>query len=83
MKFMLPDVLTIHADDASNMLKMKEFSPGLITEESRSRREFYKSEEMRKITESKFVTREEFLSSCNMKLKIRPMIMADIHRVLE
>ncbi len=83
MKFMLPDVFTIHSDDASDMPVMKEFSPGLITQESKSRREFYKSEELRKIAESKFVTREDFLSSCQMKLKIRPMIITDTQRVLE
>jgi FkbH-like protein len=83
VSFMLPDVMTIPANEASQLSHMQAFNPGYTTEESRSRRQFYQAEEKRKETEQQFASREEFLMSCNMKLSIRTMRKKDIPRVLE
>jgi FkbH-like protein len=83
VRFMLPDVMTIDAKDAAQLPDLREFSPGFLTQESKSRREYYHAEEKRQIDEQKFATREDFLMSCNMRLSIRPMQQKDIPRVLE
>ena len=83
MSFMIPEVHTIHANKASELPEMSIFSPKVITYESKNRRAFYKSEQNRKQAEAFHLTREAFLKSCCMKLKIEPMRRMDAPRVLE
>jgi FkbH-like protein len=81
--FMLPDVLTIASENANEITGWPEFCPETVTREARERRGFYRSELYRKQAEHQFASREEFLRSCEMKLRIRPMEESDIPRVLE
>jgi FkbH-like protein len=80
---MLPDVLTIDSANTSQILGMPEFNPGIVTKESKSRRELYQADEKRKRAEQHFSTREEFLSSCKMELIVRELVHDDIPRVFE
>jgi FkbH-like protein len=81
--FMLPDVMTIDSGRVSEIPNSPEFSPITISREAQERRKFYQAEMDRKKSQLKFKTREEFLLSCAMKLKIREMKEEDVPRVLE
>jgi FkbH-like protein len=81
--YMLPGVLTIPAERATELPHQAEFIPVEVTEEAESRRQFYRSELDRHRAESSFTSREEFLGSCAMKLSIREMRERDIPRVSE
>lgn len=81
--FMLPEVMTIDAREAGGLPDRSEFTPASVTRESRERRGLYQAELNRKQMEQRFGSREEFLRSCEMKLKIRSMVEDDIPRVLE
>ena len=81
--FMLPQVLTINANKASELTNMSVFPSENLTKESINRRAFYKVEQERKLAEASFSNREDFLKSCNMKLKIQPMHKKNAQRVLE
>jgi len=81
--FMLPEVLVIDAEVSPGLPEWPDFSPAVVTTESRDRRTMYQAEIRRKGSERNFATREEFLRSCAMKLGIRPMTDGDIPRVLE
>ena len=81
--FMLPDVLTIDAEQAQHLTRLPAFSPGYTTRESKSRRDFYQADEKRKAAEQQFSSREAFLIACRMKLTVRPMQKTDINRVSE
>ncbi len=83
MSFMIPEIHTIQADKASELPEMSIFSPTVITNESKNRRAFYKSEQKRTQAEASHLTREAFLKSCCMKLKIEPIRKMDASRVLE
>lgn len=81
--FMLPDVLTIDARNAPHLSLMSDFTPGHVTPEAADRRRFYLTEFQRRDAESSFSTREDFLMSCAMQLKIHPMHEENIPRVVE
>jgi FkbH-like protein len=81
--FMLPDVLVIDAQGSAGLPGRPEFSPATVTAESLDRRRMYEAELLRKGAEPGCVSREEFLHSCRMKLKIRPIQEGDLPRVLE
>jgi FkbH-like protein len=81
--FALPDVTTIDSRDADGLPGRPEFSPGTVTKEACGRRRMYQEELARRQTERQFASREEFLRSCGMKLRIRLMTQADVPRVLE
>jgi FkbH-like protein len=83
LSFMLPEVLTIDAGQVGELPQMAAFSPATLTQESRSRRLFYRAEQQRKQNEKQYPTREEFLKSCRMRLTVRRMKEADFPRVLE
>ena len=83
ISYMLPDVLTFHAEDAKNLPMYPDFSPLEITAEAKERRKLYQAEMQRKTAEENFKSRKEFLISCRMKLTIRSMREDDITRVLE
>ena len=81
--FMLPDVMTIAAEEAGHLPEMPAFDPGFTTMESKSRRDFYQAEIKRREAQRQFSSREDFLMSCRMKLSIRPMCAEDVDRVSE
>jgi len=83
VSFMLPDVLTIEAENAKYLPEFAEFSPIDISDESHQRRTLYQAELNRKKAEQEYLSRKDFLTSCEMKLKIRAMNGNDIPRVLE
>ncbi len=83
VSFMLPQVMVVDAALAPGLADMPEFSPAELTEEAGSRRLFYRAERERGLAEQRFGTREEFLKSCGMSLKVRVMTEADIPRVKE
>jgi FkbH-like protein len=83
VEFMLPDVEVIPTDTADHLLDMEIFNPCFKTKESKSRRQFYQSEEDRKRAEKSYANREDFLNSCDIKLSVRPMMQEDIPRVSE
>ena len=81
--FMLPGVLTIDAQNAALLPLMSDFTPGHVTAEAADRRRFYRTEFQRQDAESSFSTREDFLMSCAMQLKIHPLHEENIPRVIE
>ena len=83
VSFMLPDVLTIEAENAKYIPEYSEFSPKEISKEALTRRTLYQEELNRKSAEQDYISRKDFLISCGMKLKIRAMNETDITRVLE
>jgi FkbH-like protein len=83
ISYMLPDVLTIRAEDAEQIINFPDFSPEEITVEAKSRRKLYLADMERKKAELNFKERKDFLLSCGMKLKIRQMNGEDVSRVLE
>jgi FkbH-like protein len=80
---MLPEVLTICAEDAANLQNFAEFCPLHVTRESRQRRRTYLAEFARRDSERQFTSREAFLESCKMTLTTRRMGRGDVHRVAE
>ena len=83
VSFMLPEVVTIASEDAGQLPNRAEFSPSHVTREAGRRRDFYRSDMVRKEAERQSASREGFLSSCEMRLCIRPMKGGDIPRVQE
>ena len=83
VSYMLPDVLTIESEKATDLRDLPEFSPDGITREAQQRRKSYQAEMDRKKAELNYHTREEFLLSCAITLTVRQMNEKDIPRVLE
>lgn len=83
MGFMQPQVMVIDARLAAALPDMPEFSPAEVTAEAGARRRLYQAEEQRELASRRFRSREEFLGSCAMELKVRSMSEADIPRVKE
>jgi FkbH-like protein len=81
--FMLPDVWTINAKDIPLLPLMSDFTPEHVTPEAAARRQLYRAEFQRREAENAFSTREDFLISCAMQLKIHPMQEENIPRVVE
>jgi FkbH-like protein len=82
--FVHPDVLCIHVDALDGVLESPEFSPRFITDESRRRREMYRSTIVRDTAEQDFHgTNEEFLRTLNMVLTITPAAEEDLKRAEE
>lgn len=83
ISYMLPEVLTFHAEQAKYLPTFPDFSPSQITTEAKERRKLYQAEIERKLAEENYKTRKDFLISCRMKLTLRPMKEDDITRVSE
>jgi len=81
--YMLPEVMTIEADLAPQLVDHRCLLPDRVTEEARHRRHFYIAEEQRRQAERTYPNREAFLKSCSMNLRLRPMAARDSPRVLE
>ncbi|MFZ5985659.1 MAG: HAD-IIIC family phosphatase, partial [Bacillota bacterium] len=84
VKFSIPSVLCIDAEDLSNVLEMDEFKPKFVTEDSKKRRLMYLSDMKRKEIENSYEgPQDEFLASLNMVLTISPVGTGDLQRAEE
>lgn len=79
-----PDVMVIDAAAYLEIPQMEEFTPRFITEDSKLRREMYRSDLSRKASEETFHgSSEEFLATLQMELTIAPVAYGDLERVEE
>lgn len=84
VEFTHKDVLCINSNNINSVLEMDEMNPKFITEDSNLRRKMYINDIKRnKIEESFNGTKEEFLSSLNMTVKISEAKEDDLKRVEE
>ena len=84
VKFELPEVMCIHADDIPLMLEMPELDPVHVTEDARMRRQMYLGEIQRSADEESFRgPKEAFLSSLDMQLTIFRPGEGDLQRAAE
>ncbi|HMM07387.1 MAG TPA: HAD-IIIC family phosphatase [Clostridiales bacterium] len=78
------DVMVIDAADYREIPQMEAFTPRFITEDSKLRREMYRSDLNRKASEEVFHgSSEEFLATLQMELTIAPVAYGDLERVEE
>ncbi|MDM9379452.1 HAD-IIIC family phosphatase [Chlorogloeopsis sp. ULAP01] len=84
VKFSLPEILCIKADEIENTLDMPVMNPRFITEDSRIRRLMYLSAIERQNAEKEFVgTADEFLATLQMKFTISSAQEEDLQRAEE
>ncbi len=84
VKFTLPEILCINADEIENILDMPVMKPRFITEDSRIRRLMYISDIERQNAEKEFVgTADEFLATLNMNFTISSAKEEDLQRAEE
>ncbi|MEH2023718.1 HAD-IIIC family phosphatase [Nostoc sp.] len=84
VKFSLPEILCINADEIGNILDMPVMNPRFITEDSRIRRLMYVSDIERQNAEKEFVgTTDEFLATLNMNFTISSAQEEDLQRAEE
>ncbi|MBD2448900.1 HAD-IIIC family phosphatase [Nostoc sp. FACHB-152] len=84
VKFSLPEILCINADEIGNILDMPVMNPRFITEDSRIRRLMYLSDIERQNAEKDFVgTAEEFLATLKMNFTISLAQEEDLQRAEE
>ncbi|MHC5747094.1 MAG: HAD-IIIC family phosphatase [Nostoc sp.] len=84
VKFTLPEILCINADEIGNILAMPVMNPRFITEDSRIRRLMYISDIERQNVEKEFVgTTEEFLATLQMNFTISSAKEEDLQRAEE
>ncbi|MBW4666571.1 MAG: HAD-IIIC family phosphatase [Cyanomargarita calcarea GSE-NOS-MK-12-04C] len=84
VKFTLPEILCINADEIGNILDMLVMNPRFITEDSSLRRLMYIRDIERLNAEKKFVgTADEFLATLNMHFTISTAKEDDLQRAEE
>jgi FkbH-like protein len=84
VKFTLPEILCINADEIDNILGMPVMNPRFITEDSRIRRLMYIGDIERQNAEKEFVgTSDEFLATLNMSFTISLAKEEDLQRAEE
>ena len=83
VSFIIPEVLTLNAKEAINILRLGELFSISQSQETKNRRKYYQAEHLRNKMELNYSSREDFLKYCKMKLNIRQMKEEDICRVLE
>lgn len=84
VKHVIPDILTVDALDAKDILQMDRFVPRFITEDTKNRRKMYLASKVREEKEKEFQgTNEEFLKTLDMKLSISPVTEEDLQRAYE
>ncbi|MBW4431912.1 MAG: HAD-IIIC family phosphatase [Pelatocladus maniniholoensis HA4357-MV3] len=84
VKYTLPEILCINADEIGNILDMPVMNPRFITEDSRIRRLMYLSDIERQNAEQEFVgTADEFLATLNMSFTICSAKEEDLQRAEE
>lgn len=82
--FTHPDVMCINAINAYDIPDMKRFQPLYITSDSKNRRKMYQSDIYRNHIENEFEgTKEEFLKTLGMVLKIEEATTEDLQRAEE
>lgn len=82
--FSLPQVLCLDAADLDALLDLPEMNPRFITDDSRMRRQMYRSDIERNRVEEEFVgPREEFLAGLRMVITIAPAREEDLQRAEE
>lgn len=82
--FAHPKVLTLDSTDLSGIADMKVMIPRFITEDSKRRREMYRSDIVRKEVEEQYVgAQDEFLSTLAMTLSITRAKEEDLKRAEE
>jgi len=84
VKFSYPEVLCIDSLEPEGILDMEEMIPKYITNDSKNRRKMYQNDIVRNQVEKEFEgTKEEFLSTLNMILKLNSAKEEDLKRVEE
>ncbi|MEO1374369.1 MAG: HAD-IIIC family phosphatase [Cyanobacteria bacterium J06635_10] len=84
VKFSLPEILCLNADEVGHILDMPVMNPRFITEDSRIRRLMYISDIERQNAEKEFVgTADEFLATLNMNFTISGAKEEDLQRAEE
>ncbi|NJM74260.1 MAG: HAD-IIIC family phosphatase [Scytonema sp. RU_4_4] len=84
VKFTLPEIFCINADEIGNILDMSVMNPRFITEDSSIRRLMYISDIERQNAEKEFVgTADEFLATLNMNFTISSAQEEDLQRAEE
>ena len=84
VKFSCPSVMVLDARQYINVLDLDPFQPGVQTEESHQRANYYRAEAARAQAEQGFGgSRLDFLISCQMKLNLCDAQAADVERVVE
>lgn len=79
-----PMVQVYDAAQRDELLSLPELMPRFVTEDSRLRREMYRSDLARKADEATYTgSSEEFLTTLGMELTIAPVILGDLERVEE
>lgn len=79
-----PGVLCFDADEVAVLCERAELHPRFITDESRRRRQMYRSDQRRNEGEQEFAgPRESFLASLGMVFTIAPADVADLQRLEE
>lgn len=79
-----PMVQVYDAAQRDELLSLPELMPRFVTEDSRLRREMYRSDLARKADEAAYTgSSEEFLTTLSMELTIAPVIPGDLERVEE
>jgi methoxymalonate biosynthesis protein len=80
----LPEVRCYPAEEAAELLHRPEFSPAVVTEDSRQRRAMYRAGFARQAARTEFAgADEEFLRSAALELTIRRATETDLARVEE
>lgn len=84
VKYSTPEVLCIDALKLDNILELDELNPRFITSNSKNRRKMYQNDIVRNDIEKNFKgTKEEFLETLEMKLKISYAKVEDLQRMEE
>ncbi|BAZ20912.1 FkbH like protein [Kalymmatonema gypsitolerans NIES-4073] len=84
VKFSLPEILCLNADEIGHILDMPVMNPRFVTEDSRIRRLMYISDIERQDAEKDFVgTTDEFLATLNMNFTISLAKEEDLQRAEE
>lgn len=82
--FSLPQVLGVETADRHTLLDRPEFNPRFLTDDSRRRRQLYRSDIIRNEKEQTFQgPKEDFLASLGMVLTISPAAEDDLQRAEE
>lgn len=80
----LPEVRCYPAERATALLELPEFSPAVITEDSRQRRAMYQASVARDAAREQYTgADEEFLRSAGLEMRIRRATETDLARVEE
>ncbi|APO47202.1 hypothetical protein BS614_26220 [Paenibacillus xylanexedens] len=84
VRYALPEVMCIHANQVGTISNLSAFNPKYITEDSKNRRLMYMNDRKRREFEEEMNgPQEQFLSSLNMKLTIGPLNNEDLKRAEE